>query len=288
MVRRVHVTEEDWDHLIVLDGCRYDYFLKVHASFLEGKLEKVVSVGSNTVEWRDNSFPGNYDDVVYVSANPHINSTVEVGGFRGGEHFHEVVDVWCWGWDRELGTVHPSVVNEAALRARREHPGRRLIVHYLQPHCPYIGYQPGRSGFPSQEPASRTVLDGVGSDAHRQRLREKVYELISAASSNPAMRRAGFLRKGLLWRLREVLGLPPESPMDAARRALGVAGLRHAYAGNLELVLEHVSELLNVLPGTVVVTSDHGDLLGEGGRFSHGYGRKDPLLLQVPWFTVER
>ncbi len=83
MVRRVHVTEEDWDHLIVLDGCRYDYFLKVYTSFLEGKLEKVVSVGSNTVEWRDNSFPGNYDDVVYVSANPHINSVVEVGGVQG-------------------------------------------------------------------------------------------------------------------------------------------------------------------------------------------------------------
>ncbi|UCD45743.1 MAG: hypothetical protein JSV27_04460 [Candidatus Bathyarchaeota archaeon] len=34
----------------------------------------------------------------------------------------------------------------------------------------------------------------------------------------------------------------------------------------------------------VAVTADNGELLGEGGRFSHGYGRVEPLLLEVPWF----
>jgi hypothetical protein len=74
--------------------------------------------------------------------------------------------------------------------------------------------------------------------------------------------------------------------MEAARRVLGEGGLREAYAMNLEIVLGHVSELLEALHGTIVVTSDHGERLGEGGRFSHGYGLKDRLLLEVPWLVT--
>jgi hypothetical protein len=72
--------DEEWDHLIVLDGCRYDYFSRLHGVHMDGKLERALSVGSNTEEWRDNSFPDRYGDVVYVSANPYINSRVEVRG----------------------------------------------------------------------------------------------------------------------------------------------------------------------------------------------------------------
>jgi hypothetical protein len=94
--------------------------------------------------------------------------------------------------------------------------------------------------------------------------------------------------EGSLWRMRESLGLPPESPMDAARREFGEGGLREAYAMNLQIVLAYISSLLEDLSGTIVVTSDHGERLGEGGRFSHGYGLKDRLLLEIPWLVMRR
>ncbi len=51
-------------------------------------------MGSNTEEWRDNSFPDRYGDVVYVSTR---------------------------------------AVNRAAREALMQYPCERLIIHYLQP-----------------------------------------------------------------------------------------------------------------------------------------------------------
>jgi hypothetical protein len=288
MVRKISVMEEDWDHLVVLDGCRYDSFSRLHPAYIEGELERVLSAGSNTVEWRNNSFPGRYGDVVYVSANPHINSMVEVKGFDARDRFHEVVDVWDWGWDPGLGTVHPGRVNEAAHATIGRHPGKRLIVHYLQPHCPYLGHQPPGSGYPRQTSTTQTFLDGTIGDGRRPSLRQGLLDMAKALSRKPVLRDLGIFSEGSLWRMRESLGLPPESPMDAARRALGGGGLREAYARNLQIVLSYVSSLLEDLSGTIVVTSDHGERLGEGGRFSHGYGLKDRLLLEIPWLVMRR
>jgi len=93
-----------------------------------------------------------------------------------------------------------------------------------------------------------------------------------------------------LWELREWLGLPPASPMDAVRRKYGVNGLRKAYRENLRIVLEHVAklcaELLHHKPSArIVITSDHGELLGENGKYSHGID--EPYTLEVPWLRVK-
>ncbi len=70
----------------------------------------------------------------------------------------------------------------------------------------------------------------------------------------------------LALRLRDSLGLPPLSPLDATRRAHGVPGLREAYHENLLVVMESVGLLLSSLDSLkVAITSDHGEFLGEGG-----------------------
>jgi len=74
--------------------------------------------------------------------------------------------------------------------------------------------------------------------------------------------------------------------MDATRRKYGTSGLRKAYRENLEIVLRYVAVLCYELSGTIVITSDHGELLGENGKYGHKCGSKDPLLLEVPWFRV--
>jgi hypothetical protein len=78
MPREINIMDKQWDYLIVLDTCRYDYFLKLFDGFLQGKLEKVYSPASCTVEWCIKSYTKNYKDVVYVSANPYINSKARV------------------------------------------------------------------------------------------------------------------------------------------------------------------------------------------------------------------
>ena len=135
-VHRVRVMEEEWDYLIILDACRYDYFKKYNN--MKGDFKKKISRGSCTLEWLRNNFKKYYDDVVYVSANPYI-SNVEFHGFKGFEHFFKVEPVWDYGWDKETGTVHPRKVVEAALKVRKLYPNKRMIIHFLQPHAPYIG-----------------------------------------------------------------------------------------------------------------------------------------------------
>lgn len=134
--RGIRVVDEEWDVLVVLDACRYDYFEELHD--FEGTLQKRRSRGSSTSEWLEENFTDYYDDIVYVSANPRISDT-EVDGFRGTDHFHEVRNVWKSNWDPDLNTVKPADVTDAAIRLRAEYPDKRLVVHYIQPHAPWIG-----------------------------------------------------------------------------------------------------------------------------------------------------
>jgi hypothetical protein len=92
--------QESWDYLIILDACRYDCFEEVWENYFKGSLEKRIAAGSSTKEWRDRSFPGCYDDVLYVSANPFVNSLAAVKGFAGTEHFCKVYDLWRENWDQ--------------------------------------------------------------------------------------------------------------------------------------------------------------------------------------------
>jgi arylsulfatase A-like enzyme len=132
----IKVMKENWDYLIILDACRFDTFKEVND--IPGKLEKKISSGSQTEQWLQKNFENYYDDVVYVSSNP-LCSYVEKHGFRGTDHFFKVINVWDFGWDEELGTVLPEEVTKAAIKAKKRYPKKRMIIHYIQPHLPFIG-----------------------------------------------------------------------------------------------------------------------------------------------------
>jgi hypothetical protein len=130
----VDVVEADWDNLLILDACRYDVFEAEHD--LPGQLEERLSRGSHTVEFLEANFDGrDLLDTVYVTASPQLyrwRETLDV-------EFHDVVDVWQEaGWNERHGTVLPETTTEYALRAAEEHPRKRLVVHYVQPHYPFI------------------------------------------------------------------------------------------------------------------------------------------------------
>jgi hypothetical protein len=130
----VSVFDEDWDTLVVLDACRYDMFEST--SRLDGSLSSRLSRGSSTVEWLEANFDGrDLSDTVYVTANPQLEENRDRWDIR----LHETINVWLDdGWDDETGTVRAETLTEAALEAADQFPHKRLVVHYMQPHSPYI------------------------------------------------------------------------------------------------------------------------------------------------------
>ena len=58
------------------------------------------------------------------------------------------------------------------------------------------------------------------------------------------------------------------------------------YAANLDYVLEHVDTLLENMSGEILITADHGNLLGEWGMYAHPDWVPLPALKRVPWIKT--
>jgi len=106
-------------------------------SELPGRLERRQSKGSATTELLTANLDGrDLRDTVYVTAKPQLYRNRE--SIRAT--FHDVIQVWQEdGWNEEYGTVLPETVTEYATRAAEEYPEKRLVVHYMQPHYPFVG-----------------------------------------------------------------------------------------------------------------------------------------------------
>jgi arylsulfatase A-like enzyme len=68
---------------------------------------------------------------------------------------------------------------------------------------------------------------------------------------------------------------------------VGKEEIWQGYKANLDYVMEHVRELVEELDGKVVVTSDHGNLVGERGLYGHSYGSKAKKVREVPWHVIQ-
>ena len=274
---------EGWDVLIILDACRYDYFAKTYGDFLNGKLEKRRSPGSSTPEWRIKTFKKKYNDIVYISANPYINSRTKIKGFTASDHFFKIIDVWESHWDASAGTVHPKDMNEVSEKIIGKFRRKKFIIHYLQPHAPYLSRRYSSSGFLRPDLNGNVILDGV-----KGIKKNKLLEFI-IMNFGYVLKKIGIINN--VWNIRAAMKLPPLTPMDALRREYGIDGLRSAYHDNLKIVLEYCSKLCNFIlemdeSKKIVISSDHGELLGEHGKYSHYKKSKDPILREVPFFRV--
>lgn len=126
----IDIIQKNWDNLIILDGCRYDTFEKLN--IIPGTLKKVNSAGSITPQFLEENFPSDeYPEVVYVSANPNVRSL--------DTKFHKRIRLWEEYTDNECGVVLPETVTAESLKAYEKFSNKRLIIHYMQPHFPFIG-----------------------------------------------------------------------------------------------------------------------------------------------------
>jgi len=131
----VSIPDADWDNLLILDGCRYDLFETFYRSeaHLDGTLEKRISKGSGSPEFlRKNFADWTFDDIIYVTANPFVKKVLD-------DPFFHTEHVWPDGWDDDEETVLPETMVERARTLLGEFPNKRFVLHFMQPHHPFIG-----------------------------------------------------------------------------------------------------------------------------------------------------
>lgn len=127
----VDVMDRDWDNLLILDACRYDYFERQNT--IPGELSSVISHGGQSWEFMQGNFVGEqFHDTVYVTGNPHTGKLAD-------DLFYAVEPLYLDAWSETHETVLPQDVVEAAIEAHRQYPDKRLVVHFMQPHRPYLG-----------------------------------------------------------------------------------------------------------------------------------------------------
>jgi len=271
------LTELDWDYLIILDACRYDYFeANYHDFFDDGVLCKGWSVGSSTGEWRDKTFKYNYPDVIYITANPVITMNY-MGRFCADERFHSVRALFVDYTDPEYQVVMPDIVRKHTQCIAEDYPDKRLIIHLMQPHDPYIGIRLLKSDF-REKCLINSILKGI------PRILATLWDKVGFFHP----RRIPKIPKSkYLWRIRWKLGLPPMSYLDAMRRK-GPDFVGQAYNENVRTALQEVSNLVKVLDGKIIITADHGECLGEDNLWFHFAGSNLPQLREVPIFTVDK
>jgi len=227
----VDIFAEDWDNLVLLDACRYDMFEERNT--LRGRLETRESRGSSTPEFLKGNVAGReLTDVVYITANPQLHRNRDIFDAQ----FHYIDNVWSSsGWDDEFRTVRPEVVTDAAKRAAERFLHKRLLVHYMQPHYPFIG-EIGRQLVPGQ---------------NLNLWNEVAEQNISISDSR-------------LW---------------------------DAFKEYLDISLPSVGELMDSIDGRTVVSSDHGQLMGERlfpipiRHYGHPLGVHMAELIKVPWLV---
>lgn len=179
------IWQRDWDVLVVLDACRYDVFEQSYgtAAWLDS-VESVRSVGSSSPEWMDNTFHSQYREelsqTVYVTGNPHSRDHLSSGLLS------YVDEVWQDTWDDNLGTIRPESITARAVQQYRERTPERLIVHYMQPHWPYVS-NPVMDGFypetvigdgSTSNPFDRQNIGVLSREEHLKRYRENLHHVV--------------------------------------------------------------------------------------------------------------
>ncbi len=281
--RGVNVLSLDWDHLIILDACRYDVFKLVYSKYLSKALRRyrfecIESTASMTGEfWIRNINNANVlkkiNDVIFVNSNPMIDKAV--GQRKLHKVFYNYVPVWKRYWDGTLGTVKPEDVYRVALRTFIRYPNKRMIIWFLQPHYPYLDEKYAHINALGREWWNKNMLYMI---PEKNRNIEKATVLAALIKS--------IVRLGCLH-----LGNAPKLGAYMRRNTHEVI---RAYTSNLIKVLYYVKKLTEVLPGKIVVTSDHGEAFGEPLSkllplrvYGHISRIRIRSLTQVPFLVVK-
>lgn len=227
-----YVMEEEWDTLIILDACRSDLFEEVEDIATYDSYSRVNSGASATKEWVRKQFPrGAYTSTIYITGNAVVSEYITSA-------FYRFSDAWRHAYDNEQRLIPAEPLVDEARDLREKYPEKRMIIHFAQPHYPFI-HHPELQFYNTSKEGASNVWSAL---------------------------RKGIVDEDTVW---------------------------NAYKDNLRYVLDIVLPFIDELRGTTVVTSDHGNLLGERiypvplRQWGHPPGLRHSSLTQVPWAVVE-
>lgn len=288
--------------LIVVDTLREDF-----AGGLEGlkssgfvRFSNAVSTSSWTLPSHASMFTGELPSrhLVHVSPGVHMGNMMQRSRARLGESKSNVLKAMKDnGYKRYCYTCNPLVT-----------PRFGFEFDWFREYWPPIGVSQLQGVLPSEGSTSSRawavlkagrvgLLLKLGTTKARRGFNRRLNRPLGDKGSRQALRdlrRASFSPPFFVY-LNLMEAHEPYrwgEPTDATRvsmlgRPVGDLGWGRGYAeGSAAAVrgaLEAVDELLKYDP-MIVVTSDHGQLLGEGGRYGHGYFL-DEELLRVPLYV---
>jgi hypothetical protein len=233
------IFEQDWDVLVVVDACRLDLIQRVSSDFeFISAISNTNSTGSSTQEWMETNFITDYNEEMaqtrYVCGNPHSRNFIPT------DQFAAVDEVWEYAWNDNRGTVLPRPITDRAIHTARHElkPNERLIIHYMQPHIPFVG----------SNQSAGLELSNYGEDHW------------AAGKDDWALLQRGVRSKEELWQ---------------------------DYEENLRLVLNDIGMLIeNIDAEKLIITSDHGNAIGESWMTGHPTNVPHPVLRSVPWIEL--
>jgi hypothetical protein len=232
-----NIYDLDWDVLIVLDACRYDLFVEtaVEYDWIES-VSSITSVDTMTEGWMKRTFTEDRSreirETMYVCGNPFSSKVLDE------TEFYQLDEAWRYHWDPEFGTIYPRVLTDRTINYLRIESPERTIVHYMQPHWPFI---------PNPE---MTGGRGINIDNFGDYNENDIWERL----------RNGAIDKKTAW---------------------------DGYKRNLKYVLDDIDTLVrNVRVDNIIITSDHGNALGEWWIYGHPVQMPIDCLRKVPWARV--
>lgn len=258
------IMSQDWDNLLILDACRFDMFKQINS--IPGNLDFVISRGSHSREFYQKNFQDKlYNDTIAVSANPYTPTMAQDSFFNLQTTFGETqiaedksrvdtieIDDGHTMEATHVDNVHPGRLNELAMRSLEQYPNKRLIVHYMQPHDPYLGE------------TAADIRESFSEDGYTFRYWA---DADSASDDDP---------NGLM--------------SLATNGQISSEQMKEVYKENLRIVLRYIEKLLSKIDGKTIITSDHGELLGEqvgSKRFFHYNEMYVEELRKVPWLVID-
>lgn len=245
------VIGQDWDNLIILDGCRYSLF-EEHGE-IPGSLSCIVSQGGHSNEFMRNTFWGReLHDTVYITANPWSEEIGDDVFFTTRTTYTDEIQ----GGRARL----PEDVAQLAIDTFEEYPNKRYIVHFMQPNNPYVGPKAReyRKKLLEEKNVLCTEMDTPGS--------ENVSEPADTVQHLRRALRRGYITKDMMM---EVYTENLQVVTEHATRVIEELG------GKTAVTADHGDMFGERLPPLFVK------------EYSHWEGVYSDYIREVPWLVME-
>ena len=258
-----NIYEQDWDVLVLLDTCRVDAMREVadEYDYIED-VDEIWSVGSTSKEWVEQTFTKNYAadiaDTAYITGNPFSNTLLDE---RDRMEYGSTHGTWIEKTEWVSQLIKDSVVDGESLG-------------HLEPLWGVTG--PDAPFQKSQHPKALT-------EHTIQASRKTNFERIVSHYMQP---HSPYFSSSTEY---NELAEYEKHPFRALKQGGSEASEKvwNAYLDNLRYALDSIEVLIENVDGKVVLTADHGELLGDHRMYYHMPGNPHPKLKKVPWVEVE-